>query len=64
MLDRLALNGGCVVSTADCNEIEIDNARARGDLYIDHYGFGYILRLPEWLALHDPYCRASRKIDI
>jgi hypothetical protein len=63
MLDRLALNGGCIVSSADCDVIEIDVARQRGDMYVDHYGFGYILRLPKWLAQHDPYCRASQKAE-
>lgn len=63
MLDRMALNGGCIVSSADCDVIEISDARARGNMYVDHYGFGYILRLPEWLARHDPYCRAAQKAE-
>jgi hypothetical protein len=61
MLDKMGNQGGCIVSSADADEIEIADARARGDFYVDAEGYGYILRLPEWLARHDPYCRFSKK---
>ncbi len=59
MLEDLAVRGGCIVSTADCSELEITNAKQRGDLWVDGDGQGYIHRLPSWLKAHDPYCRSS-----
>lgn len=58
LLRKLRENGGCIVSSADCNEIEIADAKARGDWWVDD-GFGYVLRLPEWLASHSRYARGA-----
>ena len=52
MLEKIGLMGGCIVSSADCSEIEIADARVRGDFYVDADGFGFVRRLPEWLQLH------------
>lgn len=49
LLDRLACEGGCVVSSGAASELEISNARARGDFYVDDNGFGFILRPKAWL---------------
>lgn len=49
LLDRLAAEGGCVVSSGSCSRIEIADAQARGDFYVDPNGLGYVLRMKSWL---------------
>ena len=59
LLALLAAEGGCIVSSADCHEIEIAEARARGDFWVDDDGLGYVRRLPEWLSRHSRYARGA-----
>lgn len=49
LLNRLAERGSAIVSSGSCSEMEIADARARGDFYVDATGLGYVLRLREWL---------------
>ena len=48
-LARLVQRGGAIVSSNSCSELEIADARARGDFYVDEHGYGYVLRLKAWL---------------
>lgn len=56
---RLVEKGGCIVSSADCHQIEIADARVRGDWWVDENGMGFVLRLPEWLARHSMDARGA-----
>lgn len=49
-LHRLMTNGGAIVSSNMCSDMEIADARLRGDFYVDVDGLGYVLRMKEWLA--------------
>lgn len=49
ILEQLAHRGGCIVSSNDCSELEIADAKVRGDFYVDRNGFGYVIRSKEWL---------------
>ena len=49
LLARLVDQGGAVVSSGVCSEMEIADARARGDFYVDGAGIGYVIRLKKWL---------------
>lgn len=49
LLDRLAREGGCIVSSGSASELEIADARVRGDFYVDERGLGFILRSKQWL---------------
>jgi hypothetical protein len=49
MLARLVERGSAIVSSGSCSEMEIADARARGDFYVDANGYGYVLRLRAWL---------------
>lgn len=49
LLRRLVENGGAIVSSGDCSTLEIADARARGDFYVDEGGLGYVLRMKAWL---------------
>ena len=63
LLARLADRGSAIVSSGSCSEMEIADARARGDFYVDANGYGYVLRLREWLdRVHarDDYMQAAR----
>lgn len=62
-MSRLASEGGCIVSTADCSVMEIANATERGDFFADGDNLGYIRRIPEWLGKRDPGCRAAKQED-
>ena len=49
MFERLAKEGGCIVSSGSASVHEIADAKVRGDFYVDDNGFGFILRSKEWL---------------
>jgi hypothetical protein len=51
LLTRLVTQGGAIVSSSECSPMEIADARARGDFYVDADGLGYVLRLKKWLDL-------------
>lgn len=59
LLTKLSTEGGCLVASADCHPIEIAEARSRDDFYVDHQGFGYVRRLPKWLARHSQHARGG-----
>jgi len=50
LLNKLVRDGGAIVSSGECSEMEISDARARGDFYVDDNSMGYVLRHKEWLA--------------
>ena len=47
LVERLRIEGGTIVSMADCDHIEILAARGRGDFWADRKGFGFVRRPPE-----------------
>ncbi len=49
LLKRIVDYGGAVVSSGECTEMEIADARARGDFYVDAKGLGYVRRHQLWL---------------
>lgn len=49
LLARLVERGGAIVSSGSCSEMEIADARVRGDFYVDGNGLGYVLRMKKWL---------------
>ena len=49
LLARLVTNGGAIVSSGSCSDMEIADARVRGDFYVDADGLGYVLRMKSWL---------------
>lgn len=59
LVAKLAVDGGCIVSSADCGEIEIADAKCRDDFYATEKGYGYVRRLPEWLQKHSRFARGS-----
>lgn len=65
MLARLVERGSAIVSSGSCSEMEIADAHARGDFYVDHDGYGYVLRLRAWLdKVHarDGYMQEGRGV--
>jgi hypothetical protein len=59
LLAKLSLEGGCLVSSADCSEIEIVDARQRGDFYVQDGGLGFVRRLPDWMQKHSRFHRGA-----
>ena len=56
LLARLVEKGGAIVSSNDCSEMEIADARVRGDFYVDANSLGYVLRLKLWLdKIHESH---------
>lgn len=51
LLGKLITDGGAIVSSNECSEMEIANAQATGRFAVDAEGFGYVRRTKEWLAL-------------
>lgn len=48
-LKKVANEGGAIVSSNECSEMEIVNARATDRFYVDEDGMGYVWRIPAWL---------------
>ncbi len=51
LIDQLVTDGGAIVSSGDCSEIEIANAKATGRFTVRDDGMGFVRRTKEWLAL-------------
>lgn len=51
LIDQLVTDGGAIVSSGDCSEIEIANAKATGRFTVRDDGMGFVRRSKEWLAL-------------
>lgn len=51
LIDQLVTDGGAIVSSGDCSEIEIANAKATGRFSVRDDGMGFVRRTSEWLAL-------------
>lgn len=51
LIDQLVTDGGAIVSSGDCSEIEIANAQATGRFSVRDDGMGFVRRSKEWLAL-------------
>ena len=51
LIDQLVTEGGAIVSTGDCSEMEIVNAQAHGRFSVREDGMGFVRRTKEWLDL-------------
>lgn len=51
LIDQLVTEGGAIVSSVECSEIEIANAQATGRFSVREDGMGFVRRTSEWLAL-------------
>jgi hypothetical protein len=60
LITKLSTEGGCIVSSADCHEIEITDAQVRGDFVVLDGGLGFVRRLPEWMQKHSRYARGAK----
>ena len=49
LLVELVKHGGAIVSSNDCTEMEIVDARVHGRFAVDDEGMGYVRRMKEWL---------------
>jgi hypothetical protein len=49
LLEKLKSEGGAIVTSDMCSEIEMAEARVTGRWWVDEDGIGYVLRYPEWL---------------
>ena len=49
LLQRLVEDGGAIVGSRECSELEIACAQADGRMYVDDDGLGYVLRPAEFL---------------
>ena len=59
LVRKLAIDGGCLVASADSDQMELADARARGDFAVDDDGIGYVRRLPGWLQRHSKLARGA-----
>ena len=51
LLTDLAFEGGAIVSTNECSEIELADARVSGRFAAWENGIGFVRRTREWLAI-------------
>lgn len=52
LLYQLVVEGGAIVTSNECSQIEIADAQATGRWAVDHEGIGYVRRYREWLERH------------
>ena len=52
-IQKLASDGGAIVCSNECVEMEIVNAVTTDRFYVDEQGYGYVLRSPDWLATRE-----------
>jgi len=51
LIDQLIREGGAIVSSAECSDMEIAVAQSVGRFSVDENGFGFVRRPKEWLAI-------------
>jgi hypothetical protein len=51
LINQLVTDGGAIVSSGDCSQIEIANAQSTGRFAVRDDGMGFVRRTKEWLAL-------------
>lgn len=51
LINELVEHGGALVTSQECSEIELADARVTNRFAVDHEGIGYVRRTKEWLAL-------------
>jgi hypothetical protein len=51
LIEQIVAEGGAIVSSGDCSEMEISNAQATGRFAVREDGMGFVRRTKEWLAL-------------
>jgi len=51
LIDQLVTDGGAIVSSGECSEMEIADAQATGRFSVREDGMGFVRRYAEWLAL-------------
>ena len=51
LIDQLVTEGGAIVSSGECSEMEIANAKATGRFSVREDGMGFVRRTAEWVAL-------------
>lgn len=52
LIQQLVNEGGAIVSSNDCSEMEIAFAQSEGRFAADDEGFGFVRRLKKWLELN------------
>ena len=69
LIDQLVTEGGAIVSSSACSEMEIADAQATGRFSVREDGMGFVRRYAEWLALQfgrekakKAYCGALREL--
>jgi hypothetical protein len=51
LIDQLVTEGGAIVTSGECSEMEIADAQATGRFSVREDGIGFVRRYAEWLAL-------------
>lgn len=60
-LEKLAQWGGAIVSSNECSEIELADARLTDRLFVDANEYGYVWRTAEWLKTREEAYHSQRK---
>jgi hypothetical protein len=54
LLDQLLKEGGCIITSDQCSELEIADAQACGRMYVRDDGIGFVRRLvTAWRPKHE-----------
>lgn len=56
--------GGAIVSSSVCHPIELANAKATGNFFVDAYGLAYVWRTAEWLESREDAFHSQRTLLI
>lgn len=61
LVRQLREEGGAIVNTGACSEMEIADARSSGRYAVDEDGFGYVRRYKEWLRKIEVHEETSQR---
>ena len=62
LMDQLAAEGGAIVTSDECSEMEIADAQATGRFAVREDGIGYVRRYAEWLAIQIDRQRSNKAL--
>lgn len=64
LIEQLITEGGAIVSSNDCSEIELAGAQAEGRFAVDEDGMGFVRRMKIWLMLQKQNEKAICEIKL
>ncbi len=63
LMNQLVTEGGAIVTSGECSEMEIADAQATGRFSVREDGIGFVRRYAEWLAIQSDRQRSNKAMS-